>query len=425
MGIPTALKPLVIGTVTSPRLRDTRRSLAEWRRRLTGGTHTAEMFLRLDDPYAWLLAQAMTDLRQRFGLEVPVRVVHQLPPEMYPDPEALRRWALTDARRLADLNGLDAPAADRQATDADAAAFLDAVEAGAAAEQLDRALAFLSGWWRGDPSPAPSAGAPARLRAHERRLTSGGHYLSATVRYGGEWYWGIDRLDHLERRLIELGLGAADETPRWVARHRLLAPPPPGPAPGEQPLILYWSARSPYSYLVLERTFRLADAFGVPLDIRPVLPMVMRGLAVPFAKRIYIVQDTKREAELLGLAFGRAVDPLGPAVERCYALFRHARAAGRERALVLEFARGVWSQAEDAASDRGLRAIVERSGLDWETARPHLDDPGWRDMAEANRQEMRALGFWGVPGARYGDVSAWGQDRLWVIEDALRAAVTS
>ena len=69
-----------------------------------------------------------------------------------------------------------------------------------------------------------------------------------------------------------------------------------------------------------------------------------------------------------------------------------------------------------------MRRIVEAAGLDWRVALPLIGNDGWRDEAEANRQELMALGLWGVPAFRFNDVSAWGQDRLWVIEDAIRAA---
>lgn len=39
--------------------------------------------------------------------------------------------------------------------------------------------------------------------------------------------------------------------------------------------------------------------------------MIMRGLPVPRAKRLYIVRNTKREAEALGLPFGPIADPVG------------------------------------------------------------------------------------------------------------------
>ena len=63
------------------------------------------------------------------------------------------------------------------------------------------------------------------------------------------------------------------------------------------------------------------------------------------------MRDTKREAEVLGLPFGHIADPIGAAVERCYALFDLARARGVERAMAREFARGVWSRGEDTRED--------------------------------------------------------------------------
>ena len=40
-----------------------------------------------------------------------------------------------------------------------------------------------------------------------------GHYLGAMFHYGGEWYWGVDRLEHLERRLESLGARRAGASP--------------------------------------------------------------------------------------------------------------------------------------------------------------------------------------------------------------------
>lgn len=46
--------------------------------------------------------------------------------------------------------------------------------------------------------------AQAELAAATAQLESDGHYLSGMVQYEGEWYWGIDRLQYLERRLLAL-----------------------------------------------------------------------------------------------------------------------------------------------------------------------------------------------------------------------------
>ena len=69
---------------------------------------------------------------------------------------------------------------------------------------------------------------------------------------------------------------------------------------------------------------KFAAAHGLDLELKPVLPMVMRGMAVPQAKRIYILTDSKREAEKFGLEFGCIVDPLGPGIEHLRAIIRIA-----------------------------------------------------------------------------------------------------
>ena len=82
---------------------------------------------------------------------------------------------------------------------------------------------------------------------------------------------------------------------------------------------------------------------------------------------------------------------------------------------------GIWSRALDAASDAGLRAMVEQAGLDWGEAKARLDDESWREMAQRNQRDLAAEGLWGVPSFALGPYAAWGQDRIWIIEEKLKA----
>src|SRR5512135_457004 len=190
-----------------------------------------------------------------------------------------------------------------------------------------------------------------------------GHYLGAMLHLEGEWYWGIDRLWYLERRLQDAGRARAADSGPIVAmpsvecRHR--------PTNGHRPeLHFFCSLRSPYTYLAVERVRRLAKCYDARLRQRFVLPMVMRGLPVPRDKRLYILRDAKREAETLGLPFGRIIDPVGLPAERGLAVLHRAVAAGRGEEFLLSFMRGVWAEGLDAGSERGLRTIADRAGLD-------------------------------------------------------------
>ena len=201
------------------------------------------------------------------------------------------------------------------------------------------------------------------LDANYAALERAGHYQPGMIHYGGDWYWGIDRLSHLEARLRREGLdGSLGLQPAACPSLASMIQPPPG----ERPRIeVFVSFRSPYSYLSLRRIFDIADAFGLELRIRPVLPMVMRGLPVPRNKLLYIVRDAWREAERLGIAFGPFADTVGEATERSCAVFYYAQQEKREREFVLNLGKASWSQAVDVATDKGMRKVTGRTGLFW------------------------------------------------------------
>jgi 2-hydroxychromene-2-carboxylate isomerase len=157
-----------------------------------------------------------------------------------------------------------------------------------------------------------------------------------------------------------------------------------------------------------------------------VMPMVMRGLAAPRAKRLYIIRDAKREADRLGIPFGKITDPTGLPTERGLAVLQQAIAQGRGVQFALSFLQGVWGEGINAGSDRGLNTIASRAGIDAPAVKAALADTSWRAAAQDNLDHLLALGLWGVPCCRVNDGPAyWGQDRLWLVERDLRAAIQS
>ena len=206
-------------------------------------------------------------------------------------------------------------------------------------------------------------------------LARHGHYLGATFLYAGEWYWGIDRLHYLEERLHGLGAGIGHaHADLWFAPPLLDLPAAnrPDRARSDVQIEMFGSFRSPCSCIACDRVRALAHASGVGFCFRPVLPMLMRGLAVPRQKSPYILGDVAREARRMGIPFGRACAPLGRAVERGYVLIGYAREAGCLDDYVSSYLRGVWADGIDANTDQGLSRIMERARLDWDQARPWL-----------------------------------------------------
>lgn len=190
---------------------------------------------------------------------------------------------------------------------------------------------------------------------------------------------------------------------------------PPAAAKKLAPLELFHSIRSPYSYLALNRVFEIADAFGLELRLRPVLPMVMRGMQVPKRKLLYIVKDAAREAERLRIPFGNIADPAGPGAERCLAVFRYAESEKRGEDFLLNAGAAIWSQAIDVATDEGMRKVTGKTGLFWPDIKAAMETDDWRRPIEENRESMMESGSWGVPTMRMGDFVTWGQDRDWLL----------
>ena len=387
----------------------------------------ARVFINPRDPFGLPLLQALTELQKNYRVRFRIHTVWRLDDDMFPEPALWRTWAQQDATRLANLYEFtppDRPTPPSETELASAAAQL--VSAEKTSDALTTALSVFEQLWHSTTGET-TGGTPdeATLSGNEAMLRRLGHYQGSMVWYLGDWFWGVDRLDHLERSLTRQGLkrDAADAiifTRTWAdLTSNAINLTGSHPATGTS-LEVFFSIRSPYSYLGLERAAQLANAWKIPLQLRPVLPMLMRGQSVPDAKKWYIFHDTKREANKLGIPYGFVADPLGPGVERCYALFEYARSLGRETDYMLTYARAVNAEGIRSETDAGLKVIVERAGLDWQKAKTRLNDESWREWAEDNRRAMYECGLWGVPSFRYGAVSCWGQDRLWVIEEEIK-----
>ena len=423
MSLKTWVASRLAEVYTGEALFNRKRRAAERVRQAANAPHVVDYFHQADDPYSHLIAQVLGSFAERYAVDLRVHLCAPPPDWAAPDHAGLEAYSRVDVARLAARAGLTY-ADPGQQPPPERVAEAEALLAGALAQGqfLERAAAITAALWAGVELPAGPRGDAAAAKAEGDGLRARlGHYLGATFAYGGEWYWGLDRLHYLEVRLAGLGARRAGAPPTSIFAPPVTPKSGAKPTAGGPPLEFFLSFRSPYTYIAASRAKALADAYGVALELRFVLPMVMRGLPVPAAKRTYITLDAAREARRHGVPFGRIVDPLGRPVERGYSLLRWAREQGRGFAYVEAFLRAVWSEGVDAGSDAGLKRIVERAGLPWATARGLIGNDGWRPEAEANRQVMAALGLWGVPSFRYGEVAVWGQDRLWVIEEALRA----
>ena len=425
------LKASITSWLTSEFKLNMKRRRAEFGRRFARRGHEVLYFHRADDPYCQLMVQVLPDLADRFDVVIKPFVVERLPANMYPDPARFEAYSILDASKLARLYGLGFPESARVPDRLSVgmanrylASMQDDPNFFGIAEEVGAIL------WRQDVAGIKRLCASADIKEstlsdNEKLLTSLGHYASGVVYYEGEFYAGLDRLDHLERRLNQFGIGDGEIhfelTKLW--RHGLenLEKSVAG-----RTVEVFFSVRSPYSYLGLNMISEFADLSGVHLKLKPVLPMLMRGMAVPAAKRKYILFDTIREARQENIPFGRIVDPLGAATKRAmaigFSLLEEEIGTGQDMALPFfkAFTRGVWAEGIDGTTDKGLEKILVNAGLPANKLKSALDENIWQEKADKNRQEMLMYGSWGVPTFRAGGETLWGQDRLWAIAEALR-----
>lgn len=419
----------MISRISRPSVLEKRRAKAERVRKSKDAPHTVEYFHQVEDGYSHLAIQTLDALRNRYDIELVCHLVSGPKGKNSPEPDLLLKLSRYDSMLIAPEYGLGFPGEDG-APDSACCELATHILAGLDEEQfITRGAEVSTAMWRGD-KPAlqqlaeelgsvTAVEAEQRVAAGDERIADLKHYSGAMFYYADEWYWGVDRLYHLEARLGDIG--ALQQS----GRDELMPRPPIEAGPlrdnGTLTLEVYPSLRSPYTAISFDRAVKLANETGVNLVVRPVLPMVMRGVPATRQKGIYIFTDTAREARYAGVPYGNFYDPIGEPARRGYSLYPWACEQGKGNALISAFLSCAFAQGVNTGTDKGLRKVVEQAGLDWSEARKHLGSTGWESILEENRLAMYEYGLWGVPSFRLIDANGqtrlalWGQDRLWLI----------
>ncbi len=405
-----------------------KRAAAEKERVKAGKPHVIEYFHQVEDGYSHLAAQLLEKVAARYDVELVCHLVEGPQGNNSAEPELLLQLSRRDSFHVAPEYGLEFPRHDDPLTGDVVQLATSILAQQDPGEFVERAAAVGSAMWAGDREKleqlagqwgrADEAATKAHLAAGTERRHELEHYSGAMFHYGGEWYWGVDRLYHLEQRLAELGVDREPGTPMLVPR------PPIETGPlhddGKLTLEVYPSLRSPYTAISFDRAVKLAQDTGVNLVVRPVLPMVMRGVPATRQKGIYIFGDTAREARAAGVPYGPFYDPIGEPARRGYSLYPWACKQGKGNELLSAFLECAFARGINLNRDKGLRRVVEMAGLDWREAQSVLGNTDWEALLEDNRLSMYKSGLWGVPSFRLLDeqggeiLALWGQDRLWL-----------
>ena len=426
------LRSLYLTFLLDERCIKMRRMMSDLGRRLTLKKRVVSIFLQLDDPYSYLLSHYLEPVMQRYQHKVQFRVYlcQALAGEFMPQPGMLAEYSVQDSKLLAKEFGVpfldlgDTPAVEYRRP------LLDFLAGEQEEEDFpETIIKALSLYWRGDAEGVarllgrPGGGSDETnvlVGKNQLLLRKLGHYNCATMHYAGEWYWGVDRLLYLTQMLDRQKLNRYKEpAPELASLVEAMKFKLPATAPAAAkelpPLEMFHSFRSPYSYIALRNAYATAQAFGLRLEVRPILPMVMRGLSLPRSKLLYIVKDANREAKRRKVPFGKIADPVGDGAERCLAAFCYAKSENRHYDFLLQAGKAIFAEAIDVSTDEGMQIVAERTGLFWPDLEEAMKGEEWRDVARQNREILTEVGQWGVPVFKIGDQVFWGQDRDWLL----------
>jgi len=398
-------------------------------RKKEGRPHEVFYFHELLDPYSHITAQLINKFTSEYSVELVPLVVNEPPTKTVHEPSLYRKYCLTDAIRIAPFYEVEFPR-DNLPNDkivSLAQRILCSLEKD---EFISRIAEISSLVWSGNEL-ALEALITAKTMSEETTLTTISNnedkrdeveaYMGSTFSYEGELYWGVDRLDHLEHRLKDLGLKRNEDSNYVSKRKKTNTSDIPNQSNIE--LEFYPSLNSPYTSISLERIKLIQSTYPIKIITKPVLPMLMRNMTIPRYKARYIFRDTAREAKKYDVPFGKVISPLGKPAERAYSLFPWVDQQGQGFEYICRLMISSFRKAEDIGVNSYLKELLEDLGLDWNEAQKHLDTDNWKDELEKNRLIMYEGNSWGVPTFRLVDgdktFTTWGQDRIWLIEEEI------
>jgi 2-hydroxychromene-2-carboxylate isomerase len=198
---------------------------------------------------------------------------------------------------------------------------------------------------------------------------------------------------------------------------------------------LFWSFRSPYSYLATPRLVEMTEEYDLAVNARPVYPLAVRS--GEFFSQVnplwigYLMRDTLRLAQMLGLPYRwprpdpvvvdmqtRAATPNQPYIHRLTRLGCAAAEAGHGLQFLKEISHTIWSGEVDNWNEGDhLANASARAGLDLpELDRRITSDPAkYEAIIQENQKAHLASGHWGVPTMAFEGEPFFGQDRLDVL----------
>ncbi|MDY7099089.1 MAG: DsbA family protein [Pseudomonadota bacterium] len=195
---------------------------------------------------------------------------------------------------------------------------------------------------------------------------------------------------------------------------------------------LFFSFRSPYSYLAVGRYRAMAREFDLGITLRTVWPIAIRDPDILFtgnpAAPRYIVMDCMRAGQFLGIPISwprpdpvvqnlmtREIAEEQPHIHRICRLGQAATCRGKGLDFAAEVAPLIWDGSVEGWNEGDhLAGAAERAGLDFAEMEAEAANEAEALDAEIadNQAALEAAGHWGVPTLVFDGEPFFGQDRV-------------
>lgn len=194
---------------------------------------------------------------------------------------------------------------------------------------------------------------------------------------------------------------------------------------------LYWSFRSPYSYLATARYMKIEAEYDIDITLRIVMPIAIRKPDF-FEKNHphwlgYVLRDALRVAQHMDVPFAapnpdpiiqnmitREISEDQPYIHRLNRMGHIAAQRGVGLCFAEKVSQLIWGGVANWHQGDHLAKAAEACGLDFDAleAEAHNDAEALDAEIENNQEMLEKAGHWGVPTLVFQGEPFFGQDRI-------------
>ena len=407
------------------------RKVQEANRQKDNRPHEVLYFHKVDDPYSHLTIQFIDKLINGYDINLKPILVGEENPVTVHEPDLYDAYCLEDVKRIAPFYNADFEASSYPSKNLTSLAnsilcnFEDENFA-SIAKEVSSAL------WQGQEEKLKELNKSFNASDKEvsNKLNHGNeirnncdYYFGSAFYYEKELYWGVDRLNHLETRLAELGAKKTTDN-EFICNLNTRAP---NELHSDKKLALtyYPSLNSPYTFVSAKRVKKLTKEYPINLITKPVLPMLMRMMVIPTFKAKYIISDAAREGRKYGYEMKSIYSPIGKPARLAYSLFPIIDSLGKGFEYIDGLLKASFQDGINIGEEEFLKTLVYELGLDWNKIKKDLNTKKWKKLLDDNCNDMYSGNCWGVPSFKITNQDGsdpyyvWGQDRMWLLKEEI------